>query len=573
MTTSPHPARTSSRHETRATVRAWVELVGPAGLALVLSLLALAAGLRGTDVAAQTYRAEVVRLHGFVLWDSGWYGGSFPSGYSALSPTVSAYLGVAASSVLAAVLATWCFDGIIRTVTGRRTLGSWYFAVSTLLAVSIGQVPYLTGEAVALASILAIVRGRPKLGAALGVASALFSPLAAAFLVMVCVVWAVHGPTRRRSMLATAAGATALVVVLGALFPGTGPFPFHWAGLVVVELLCLTVLSPVVRTTPAVRLAAAVYGLASLGSFLVPNPLGGNAVRLAESVGLPLVASLMSNPLTYRPHLRGGRIRRSGRRVLAGPARLWQATSARPLLRRPALAFAVFVPFAVWQWAPGTGVVASAATTPADTAAFYQPLIAHLRAADGDRPVRVEIVPTFNHWESAYVGPYVGLARGWERQLDVADNPIFYTAGALDVRSYRSWLDANGVAWVALPQAKLDYAGTGEAALLRHRHIPGLRLVWSTPSWELWHVDGTPGLVTGAATLTTLAPDRVGLSVHRPGDLLLRVRYITYWNLSAGAACVLPAPGGWTEVHVAAAGQVELQASLLDGHPATCPSH
>jgi hypothetical protein len=588
----PHAPLFPNGLSSRASVagRVAVDRLGPAGLSLVLAAAALAIGLRGTDLAMQAYRVDVLRLHGFVVWDSGWYGGSFPLSYSVLFPAVGAVLGLGGASVLSAVTASWCFDRVVRRVTGRRSFGCWYFAASTLLAVTIGQLPYLAGEAVAIAAVLALLNGRAKLGIALGMISALFSPLAAAFLILACAVWAVHDRARRWAAIVTVATTGALVVGMGVIFPGTGPFPFYWAGLVVVELLCLLVLSPLVRTTPAIRLAAAVYGLATLASFLVPNPLGGNAPRLAESVGVPLVACLMTMPQPvgaraarrrrWHPAALPGRFRPDWRpsapAALLRPggllARLSHPFTWRPLVRRPVLALGVLLPFAVWQWSPGTGVVASAATTPSNTAAFYQPLLHQLSADDHGQPIRVEVVPTRDHWESAYVAPYVSVARGWERQLDVADNPVFYAKAPLTGTSYRAWLNANGVSYVALPDAPLDYASIAERALLTDHDVPGLHLVWRSPTWRLWRVEGTPGLVTGAARLTTMAPDRLVLDVTRPGDFLVRVHYISYWHLSAGKACVEPASGGWTEVHAAAAGTVQLDARLVGVDPAACPS-
>jgi hypothetical protein len=593
----PEPRRSRLSQDARV----WLQWAGPGGLSLLLATVAAVIGLRGTDVAMQTYRVELLRLHGFVVWDSGWYGGDFPLSYSVLSPALGALMGVAGASVLSAAAASWFFDRVVRRATGHRSLGSWYFGASTVLAVSIGQLPYLSGEAVALAAVLALLNGRARLGVALGLVSALFSPLAAAFLILALAVWALHDRTLRRPMVATAVATGAVVIGIGVLFPGDGPFPFHWAGLVIVELLCLLVLSPVVRTIPAVRLAAAVYGLATLGSFLVPNPLGGNATRLAESVGVPLVACLMTMPAPI-----GGRrkTRPADRPEVAAATATATATASklalvsaaaraaitaqlasaragarsrspfgrRPLLRRPALALGLFLPFAVWQWAPGTGVVAAAAPTPSDTASFYAPLLRELAHEDEDRPVRLEVVPTRDHWESAYIGPYVSLARGWERQLDVADDPIFYIKGQLTGSSYRTWLNANGVSYVALAVAPLDYAGVGEAALLRTRQVSGLRLVWRSAGWQLWQVRQSPGLVTGAARLVTLAPDRLVFDVQRPGDFLVRVRYISYWHLTTGQACVQAAPGDWTEVHATAAGTVQLNAKLVGGNSAVCRS-
>jgi hypothetical protein len=547
-TSAPAPAPSTGARSTGARL---LRAGGPALLALGLALLAWALQLHGTDASAQTYHIDVVRSHGLILWDSGWYGGDLPLGYSVLAPVAGALIGLAATMVAAAVVAAWCFDRILIRVTGARPLGSWYFAASSLLAVAIGQEPYLTGEAVALAAVLAAVAGRRVTAATLAVVCALFSPLAAAFLVMTVVVWAVSDRERRGPMLAAGVAAGAVVAVTGLAFPGDGPFPFAWPGLVVVELLCLTVLSPLVRATRAVRLGAAVYGLASLASFVVANPLGGNATRLAESVGIPLVACL---------------VRRRPEHEVAGATR-----AAGAGWHRPAVGLAALAPFVVWQWAPGTAVLAGASTVPSNTAAFYRPLVAEMQRVTGGRPTRLEVVPTREHWESAYVATHVALARGWERQVDLEDNPIFYRAGALDAATYRSWLARNGVSWVALPAAPLDYAGRAEGAVLRGG-VTGLRVVWSTPAWTLWSVGFSPGIVSGDATLTALEPDRVALDVRRPGPLLVRVRYTTYWRLGAGDGCVRPSGAEhWTELDAARAGIVVLRAALSGGSRAACP--
>ena len=59
----------------------------------------------------------------------------------------------------------------------------------------------------------------------------------------------------------------------------------------------------------------------------------------------------------------------------------------------------------------------------------------------------MEIPFTENHWETAYVAPEVPLARGWERQLDIERNPLFYDQdpNALNALSYYGWLLDNAV--------------------------------------------------------------------------------------------------------------------------------
>jgi hypothetical protein len=161
------------------------------------------------------------------------------------------------------------------------------------------------------------------------------------------------------------------------------------------------------------------------------------------------------------------------------------------------------------------------------------------------------------------------LARGWERQLDIANNGLFYVTGALTPASYLAWLETNGITWVALPNAPLDYAAQAEGRLLTSEQVPGLQLVWVTPQWHLWHVNGSPGLVSGPARLTSLVPDHLTLQVSEPGQITVRVRYTAFWSVTSGVACLGPAPGGWTSVSALAAGTVALSASVI--HSTTPP--
>ena len=570
-------------------LRRQIDSLAPAVLTLVLASGALLLGWRGVDQAAQTYRVAQFQLHGLMLWDSGWYAGNFPLGYSVLFPPVAGVFGLQVVAVASAVVATWSFDRVIRTYFGSRPLGTWYFAVSTLLPVTIGQWPFLAGEAAGMLALVFLQRGRRPVAIALGVVAALFSPLAAAFLAMGCLAWAAYS-SRRRWMIATAVTAMVVVLALGAMFPGTGPFPFPWTGLVPTELLCLTALTPLVRTTPAVRLGALFYAAASLFSFVVPNPLGGNAPRLAASVGVPLLACFLTAPGPAVDRLSHSAVLR------------WVGRGREMLLpdRWRYAAVLLVVPFAVWQWAPWDGIITSPATATFTQARFYQPLITELTRVAPD-PVRVEVTPTLDHWESAYVAPHVPLGRGWERQLDIADNALFYTPGALTAASYRSWLDGEGISYVALPAAPLDYAAKAEGALLRSGTVAGLVPVWHTRDWQLWRVAGSPGLVTGPGRLTQLEPDHLTLVASAPGPITLRVRYTKFWSVTAGSACVGPAPLAapaaatapsapssnatgatpaagaplyeWTLVTALTPGPIEISASVLHTTPApACPT-
>lgn len=511
---------------------------------------------KGVDQAAQAYRVLQVRDHGLALWDSGWYGGNYPLGYSLVFPVVGALVGLSVAAAASAGLAAWGFDRLVTGALGRRPLGVWYFAASTVLPVSIGQLPFLAGEALGLGALVALRAERRVAAVALALLTASCSPLAAAFLVLAAVAWAWHDRGRRSWILVTAGSCGALVGGLGLLFPGTGPFPFPWGSLAFTLTVCAVLATSLLRSTPILRLAATMYAVASAASFLVANPVGGNAPRLAASIGVPLLVCLATAPApapltTF-----------TGLPSWADPGR-W------PLPRwwRPALTTCVLVTLAGWQWGPGLGVVTSAASDPAEAQSYYQPVV-HQILARSRSPVRVEIPPTRQHWEAAWVAPYVSMARGWERQLDIADDPIFYQGGLLDASTYRHWLLANGVTWVALPATRLDYAGAGEAGLLRAGEVKGLHLVWSNRDWKLWRVTGTPGLVSGPATLGQLGPDQIRLALGHPGVVTLRIRYSTFWSVSG--ACLTPDAAGWTTVRASHAGPVILDASVLGGGSSAC---
>jgi hypothetical protein len=573
----------------------WTRLgeAGPALLAAILAAAAWGLGLHGTDLAAQLYRVGVVRRHGLVLWDPGWFGGYAPPAYSVLAPALGAIGGLRATAVAWAALAAGAFARLV-----PRRLGGWYFAAGTLVPVAVGQYPYLAGEAVGLAGLLAARRGWWPAAAALGVVSALLSPLSAAFLVLAAGVWAATSrgdlPGRkrreRRALVAAAVGAAAPIGVIGLAFPGDGPFPFAWSGLVVVELLCALAASPLLSLPTPLRIGTGLYGVSTLASFLVANPLGGNAPRLAASVGVALVAGTTGAPGVglLRIDRPWGRHRGANpspsELALGAPAGVapappsGPATSPTPAGVAPAPArpgwsrpgrpgrgwvLAVLVPFALWQWAPMMRVSSSLSEPAADRGGFYQPLIARLVALGAGTTTRVEVVPTADHAESAYVASRLPIARGWERQLDIADNPLFYR-NHLDAGRYLSWLRANGISWVALARTQLDYAGRQEAALLRSG-VPGLVRVWRSTTWTVWEVTRSPGLLSGAGRLIELRPDRVVVTVRRPGSLLLRVRWTRYWTVDAGAACVSP-DGPWTRIEAVGEGRVVIGVSLLATH-------
>ena len=72
---------------------------------------------------------------------------------------------------------------------------------------------------------------------------------------------------------------------------------------------------------------------------------------------------------------------------------------------------------------------------------------------------RVEVVPTAAHWESYWI-PRAGiaLARGFYRQTDIVDNPLFYSGGSTRGTTARGF-ERQAVDYVLLPGTRLDPIG------------------------------------------------------------------------------------------------------------------
>jgi hypothetical protein len=608
----------------------------PALVAVTACLICYAAGWRGTDWADQLYRAGEVAHHGLASWDPGWYGGIYPLNYSLVYPLAAGHLGLWPVAALSAAGSAYCFDRLVSADLGRRPVASWYFAVSTVIAVAIGQLATLAGEALALGCALCLAgywrtghrgTGRPSRraramaqlsgGMLLGVLAGLTTPIAGAFLSLCLVAWAASdlyraacGPgatertwtAARRGSGKVLAGATVLVAAgaLPVIFPGPGYFPFEVGDLIVVVAISAFPLYPPLRVPRAVRAGALLYALASVALFFVPTQMGGNDARFAAYVGVPLIFCYLPGAARDRAGADGAGAdgARSG-----GPRQRPVAHWSRTVVVRSVATSSLVAGLVVWGWAPMAESLGGATNGAPSTASYYKPLVDELRVLARGRPVRVEVPPLAHHWESAYVAPAFPLARGWERQLDMAYDAIFYPPEQLTPATYRTWLTSNGVSYVALPDAPLDFAATAEAVLVRSGTVPGLREVWHTRDWRLWEVlatarpatagpatarpatagpatarpatvgPATVGLANAPAMVTSLGPDSVGIRFSRPGSSVVKVRWSRYWSLPATAvssACVAPAPGGWTEVRSAARGVLGLDISLFAPRHGSC---
>ena len=96
------------------------------------------------------------------------------------------------------------------------------------------------------------------------------------------------------------------------------------------------------------------------------------------------------------------------------------------------------------------------------------------------------------------MAPRFPLARGWERQLDIKYNHLFY-GGALTPATYEAWLHKMAVRFVAVSDARLDYLRQAGDRLV-DRGLPYLRLVLHTPHWRVYAVSDPTPIVQGPAT-------------------------------------------------------------------------
>ncbi|HWW43858.1 MAG TPA: hypothetical protein VN180_02205 [Acidimicrobiia bacterium] len=502
-------------------------------MAVGLALTAALVGWRGVDLPAQLYRVTMFHRSGVTLWDPQWYGGHWAFDYSLAFPALAATIGVTVTATLSAGLAALAFDRLVTDHFGRAAwLGSLLFALGTAQELAIGQLAFLLGEALGLAACWAGARRRWGPAVLLALACSSASPLAGAFLALGALAWLIGAPSEDRP---GAAGvfAAALIPIAGiaVIFPGQGRFPFPFGDFAFEFPAAVAMFLIVPRRHRVLRVGAALYAAATLAGFVVPSPVGGNVGRLGECLAIPLGACV-----------------------------LWP--------RRRVLLAVLAVPMALWQWTPvWSAISGQIARAPSAHRAYYASLLDFL-AANATPAARVEVVPTRFHWEAAYVAPTVPLARGWERQLDIVDDPLFYGGRPLDAARYRGWLIDSGVRFVALPDAPLDFAAAAEARLL-DSGVPGLEPVWQDAHWRVYAVDGATGIVSGPARLVRMSGGRVSLDVLGPGTVILRVRAAPHWSVSSGPACVSSVSHG-VVLSARAAGTVDLDVTFATHTPRRC---
>lgn len=514
----------------------------PCATTLVLVVVLAATGIRGADYPAHLFRALLWRESGSSVWNFHWYGGHPTATYGILSPPLVALMGPFAVVALAALVSTLCFSRLTRELLPGRTtvLANHVFAVVVTTNVVVGRVAFGLGLAIALVALVAWRLHLTVVAIGASVLAALASPVAGAFLALAGAAVAVTRLRDERRIsrsgligIAVALAAVSPVVVTSALFEAAGRFPFR-GGQFVASVVVLVAVARM-SWSPTVRIGAALAVAISIVVFIVPNPLGGNIVRLAQIVAVPIVV------LGFDRH---------GREL---PRSTW-------LLIAAAIG---------WSLTPGIVAAIDSADDPSSTLAYHRPLIDEVMArnADGSPLGRVEIPFTVNHWESFYVAAAVPYIRGWERQTDLDRNPVLYDP-ALDIDAYRRWLLDNAVRWVAVPDVPIDDDGGGrwEHALVERDagSVPWLTLVWSDPHWRLFEVADYVPIVDRPAELVSQDADRVVIRVGR--SAIVRVRYAYTNRLSiSGGACVTASADGRIVAHLPEPGDYALLVGWASG--------
>jgi hypothetical protein len=494
------------------------------------------------DLAGHLFRLQQYDLVGLHVWNNLWYGGHPTPGYSALFPPIAAWLGIGATGVVAATAAAGCFAALVHRHAGSLAWpGALWFAAATATNLFTGRVVFALGVAFGAGACLAAQRGRPTVAAVLGIMTGATSAVAAAFVALAGLALAVGGsdaPQRRHGVVLAVAPALTVLAISSA-FPVEGDAHFGPVTLAASIAGGLAVWAAAARSDRVLRAGALLY-LAGCGlAFLVPTPLGGTVGRLAQLVTGPLVITLLL-------------------------ARRRAGTLPRPLSRPVGLAaLALGLALAVgWQWgAVRRDLHDAVAPAYAETTreAFYAPVVKEIERRSAGA-TRVEIPFTATHYEALWVARRMPIARGWLRQLDRAYNPRFYD-GRLTAARYGRWLRENGISWVALPAAPLDDSARQEVQVIRARP-PYLQEVWRSPDWRLFRVRSSPGLSSGPGRVLRVGDDGLVLDAHRPGRLLIRVRYSRYWRVASGEACVAPADAGWTAVDAARPGRIRITAQF-----------
>ncbi|MGW7067333.1 hypothetical protein ACWGII_35145 [Streptomyces sp. NPDC054855] len=473
----------------------------------------------GGDLAAQEAWARFASEHGAAAYGLFWYGGMHTANYSLISPYLMAAVGVKTVTVVSGVAGAWLVAALVERTGVRRPL--WPAVLASLAVwcnVASGRTTFALGIAFGFAACLMLVRERRvRAAVACAALATMSSPVAGLFLV---VAGAAYFLVRDWGRAAALVVPPVLVVgVTTALFPFSGEhlMPFDRIFPPVVFGLALIVAAP--REWRVLRWGAAVYAAGTVLTYLIPSPIGTNVERLAELLApAALLGALLMPALS--------RARRVVLTVALVLSTAWVGQKTADDLT---------VSTAVPKWA-------------ADT----EGVVRELERLGADRG-RVEVVPARNHREATALAPYVNMARGWNRQLDIERGRLFYD-GSFSAATYRAWLDKWAVGYVVLPSGKPDGFAEDEAALVASGP-KWLQPVWRDAHWRVFRVKDAVPMVSKPATVVKSTESAMVVRVPTRGPVTLRLVYSPW--LRAEGAC-LKRHGEFTRLTVSTPGTYKI---------------
>lgn len=504
-----------------------LQRLAPTLVAAILAAAYVIVSPPSLDLAAHLFRAQLFRAEGFGIWNNFWYSGHHIVGYSVLFPAVSAALTPQLAGALAATGTAALFEPLARRHFGRDAwVGAIVFGAATATDLYTGRLAFAFGALPALGAVSALDCDRRWLACGLAVLAALCSPVAALFAALAAGGYALGALIRRagaRAVLAPVAVAVAALAPVGLLaiaFPEGGSEPFGFPTMFPIIVVAALALITVPKEHATLRAGVIVYVVFTLAVYLVASPIGSNIARLGTFFAAPLAALLW-----------------------------WP--------KRKLLLLVAALPLLYLEWAAPVRDLSSAAGDQSTSTHYYQPLLRFLRhqSAPPAQPFRTEIPFTRFHWEAYVVATHFPLARGWERQLDIANDSVFYR-GRLTPMSYEHWLHENAVRFVAAPDAQLDYSAKAEMALI-DRGLPYLHLVMRSAHWRVYEVQNATPIVDGPAKLQAMGPDSLTLRARSAGSVLVHVRFSPYWELTSGSGCIAR-DGQYMRVTVRHPGKVKL---------------
>ncbi|MGA4841327.1 hypothetical protein [Streptomyces sp. G45] len=517
-----------------------------AGLLPLYALWWIVFATGGGDLAAQEAWAGFVRRYPDSAYGLFWYGGVHTANYSVISPYLMAAAGVRTVALASGLASTWMAVALIMRSGIRKPLWpSIVVGFSLWCQVVCGRATFMLGVAFGVGALLAasgrIGRGRLAAVVALALLATMGSPVAGLFVVvaggayLLCRQWG--------KAAALVVPPFAVVGLTTWLFPFEGEQPMAFVRIFPPVLLCLVVILAAPRSWKLLKLAAAVYAVGVVLTWIIPTPIGTNVERLAEMAAPAiLLAALLNRDFSAAP-----RLKPNGK-----AAHVWQRTL---LISAVALSL-------IWVSIKTTSDVVAYTKVPT-WAVETDGVVKELKRLGADR-TRVEVVPARDHREAAVLSPYINMARGWNRQADVERGRLFYEGrpvsevkeGAFSSASYRAWLNQWAVGFVVL--YKGDSVPDGAAEREHNLVTSGpsyLKQVWHDDNWRIYRVKDPVPLVDKPGEVVTADGAHMTVRMSKPGSVIVRVAYSPW--LWAEGACLYK-DGDFTRLTATKAGDVKI---------------